>query len=455
MTVDPATLTRSAIAPDATRFVPTGSYRGSLDEFDYVEEEWFATGAVDGHHYATQLTVRRPRDPANFSGTLLVEPVHAASAAPMWIYTSLYEMRSGHGWAAVCSQKTVLEGFVRPTSPESYSSLEIWSDAAPAETGADSLALPRDPAGIQERIERMNRVNALSSAILAQVGAALSKPSSAGPFADTTVRNTILMGHSQTGWVVTNYVLNAHDTLRLSDGSPVYDGLFPSGAPSVQFGPRDVPLLQVLSEGDIADPHRGPMRVDRGYRRHDSDDPHDRYRLYELAGAGHMGTRYPPYNENQMWQIDPTGTAGNVPPDAAMNSLPHSELFAMGLDHLVQWVANGVIPPRAARIEIGADELFVKDECGNSRGGVRCTQMDVPTKRYVANPGTNDDGTPAFGVVGIEEPLSGEVLKELYSDHADYVKRFNLRLDELIAQGWLLPDDASEMRSEAESASVP
>jgi hypothetical protein len=454
MTVDPATLTRSTIVTDATRFVPTGSYRGSLDEFDYVEEEWFATGAVDGHRYSTQLTVRRPRDPAHFSGTVLVEPVHAASAAPMWIYTSLYEMRSGHGWAAVCSQKTVLEAFVRPTNPAGYSSLEIWSDAATEELGVDALALPRDPAGIQERIERMNRVNVLSSAILAQVGAALSMPSSAGPFAGTTVRNTILMGHSQTGWVVTNYVLNTHDTSRLSDGSPVYDGFFPSGAPSVQFGPRDVPLLQVLSEGDIADPHRGPMRVDRSYRRDDSDNPDDRYRLYELAGAGHMGTRYPPYSENQMWQIDPTGTAGNVAPDAVMNSLPHDELFAMGLDHLVQWLANGVVPPRASRIEIGADELFVKDEHGNSRGGVRCAQMDVPIKRYVANPGTNDDGTPAFGVVGIEEPLSGEVLKELYRDHADYVRRFNLRLDELIAEGWLLPDDASEMRSEAESASV-
>jgi hypothetical protein len=455
MTVDPATLTRAPSAADATRFVPTGSYRGSLDEFDYVEEEWFASGAVSGHPYTTQLTVRRPRDPAAFSGTLLVEPVHAASAAPMWIYTSLYQMRSGHGWVAACSQKTVLDGFVRPTNPDRYSSLQIWSDAEVAESGIGALALPRDPAGIQKRIEHMNSVNVLSSAILAQVGAALSKTPSAGPFADTTVRDIILMGHSQTGWVVTNYVLNAHDTLRLGDGSPVYDGYFPSGAPSVRFGPRDVPLLQVLSEGDIANPHRGPMRVDRSYRRDDSDNTDDRYRLYELAGAGHMGTRYPPYNENQTWQIDPTGTAGSVPLDAAMNSLPHSELFAMGLDHLVQWVSNGVIPPRAARIETGADELFVKDEYGNSRGGVRCPQMDVPTKRYVSNPGTNNDGTPAFGVVGIEEPLSREALKALYRDHADYVERFSLRLDELIAARWLLAADASEMRSEAESASVP
>jgi hypothetical protein len=168
-----------------------------------------------------------------------------------------------------------------------------------------------------------------------------------------------------------------------------------------------------------------------------------------------MGTRYPPYSENQTWQIDPTGTAGNVPADATMNSLPHDELFAMGLDHLVQWVANERVPPRAARIETGDDELFIKDEFGNSRGGVRCAQMDVPTKRYVANPGTNDDGTPAFGVVGIEEPLPIETLKELYHDHDEYVKRYKLRLNELITAGWMLEADADAMMAEAETASVP
>ena len=455
MTVDPAKLTLPLSAAEASRFVPTGSYRGNLDEFDYVEEEWFASGVVDGRRYTTQLTVRRPRDPANFSGTLLVEPVHAASAAPMWIYTSLYQMRSGHAWAAVCSQKTVLEGFVRPTNPDRYSELAIWSDAAASATESPPIALPRDPAGIQERIEQMNRINVLSSPILAQVGAAISVSSGPGPFADAAIGNAILMGHSQTGWVVTNYVLRAHDTQRLGDGSPVYSGYFPSGAPSVRFGPRDVPLLQVLSEGDIADPHRGPMRVDRSYRRDDSDDPGDRYRLYELSGAGHMGTRYPPYSENETWQIDPTGTAGSVPRDATMNSLPHGELFAMGLDHLVQWVVDGVAPPRSARIETGSDELFLKDDYGNSRGGVRCAQMDVPCKHYTPNPGTNDDGTPAFGVVGIEEPLPSATLKELYADHADYVKRFGHRLDELIGQGWLLPADADAMRFEAESALVP
>jgi hypothetical protein len=455
MSVEPAVITPAPATEGSPRFVPSGSYRGTPEDFGYLEEEWFAAGMVDGHPYRTQLTVRRPRDPARCSGTLLVEPVHAASAAPMWIYTSLYQMRSGHGWVAVCSQKTVLDTFVKPTNPDRYASLDIWSDVAPEEANVNPLALPRDPAGIRQRIEQMNRVNVLSPAILAQVGAALSAPSNDGSFSDAPVRDVLLMGHSQTGMVVTNYLLKAHDEQRYADGSPVFHGFFPSGAPSVQFGPRDVPLVQVVSEGDIAHPNQGPMRVDRGYRREDSDEPTDRYRLYELAGAGHMNTRFPPYSENATWQMDPTGTAGAVPPDALMNSLPHGEMFSAGLDHLVRWVAEGEVPPRAARIETGADGMFVKDQYGNSRGGVRCAQMDVPRNRYESNPGTNPDGTPAFGVVGIEVPLPSETLKGMYRDHKEYVERFARRVDELINEGWLLPADAAEMRDEAEEAPCP
>ncbi|MEX1009427.1 MAG: glycoside hydrolase family 15 protein [Acidimicrobiia bacterium] len=73
-----------------------------------------------------------------------------------------------------------------------------------------------------------------------------------------------------------------------------------------------------------------------------------------------------------------------------------------------------------------------------SRGGVRCAQVDVPRATYCPNP-RNADGTPAFGVVGSEEPLPKERLHAWYKDHSDYVHRFNRSLDELIAAGWLLP----------------
>ncbi|HLN16769.1 MAG TPA: alpha/beta hydrolase domain-containing protein [Acidimicrobiales bacterium] len=453
MTVEPATLSCPAAVDPPARFVPTGQFRGDVGQFDYVEEEWFATGEADGHQYATAMTVRRPRDRERFSGLVIVEPVHAASAAPIWIYTSSYQLRSGHGWAAVCSQKSVLDTFVKPANPDRYAALEIWSDAPSLEAeGLNPISVPREPAAFQARMEHMRKINVLSTPILAQVGAALAGP--AGPFAGFDVRQLILAGHSQTGGVVTDYILNAHDVVRLDNGSPVYQGFFPTGAPSVQFGPRDAPILQVLSDGDISNPNR-PGRQGRVYRREDSDDPGDGYRLYELAGVSHMGTRYPPYSDNAMWQNDPLGTAGSVPKGAPMNSLPHGELFSMALDHLAQWVSRGVVPPRADRIEVGPDGLFAKDEFGNSRGGVRCVQMDVPRLRYLPNPGVDESGAPAFGVVGIEEPLTEEQLKGLYRDHDDYVERFNHRLDELIAQGWFLVEDAAEMRAEAVNAAVP
>lgn len=452
MTVERATMWCPPATDASTRFVPTGHFRGSLEEYDYVEEEWFAAGGIDGHPYATTLTVRRPRDRARFSGIVIVEPVHAASAAPVWIYTSLYQMRSGHGWAAVCSQKSVLDMFVKRMNASRYRELGIWADTSISDAGVDQVRVPREPAAMQERLKQLRRVNVLSTPILAQAGAALSHDD--GPFGGLDVKALLLAGHSQTGGVVTEYVLHGHDLHRRADGSPVYGGFFPSGAPSVRFGPCDVPIVQVLSDGDISDPNR-TGREGRAYRRDDSDRRDDRYRLYELAGVGHMGTRYPPYSESSMWQNDPVGTAGQVPEDAVMNSLPHDELFSMGLDHLVRWVADGTSPPRAARIEVGPDGLLAKDEYGNSRGGVRCAQMDVPRLRYQSNPGVKADKTPAFGVVGIEEPLPAATLDRLYRDHADYVDRFGRRLEELVAQGWLLAEDADDMRAEAEKAAVP
>jgi hypothetical protein len=130
-------------------------------------------------------------------------------------------------------------------------------------------------------------------------------------------------------------------------------------------------------------------------------------------------------------------------------------MFSACLDHLIRWAVKGVVPPRAARIDTGEDGLFVKDDFGNSRGGVRCAQMNVPRNRYMPNPGMNPDGTPAFGVVGIEEPLPRETLKDMYRDHQDYVERFSRSVNDLINEGWLLPADADEMRAEADAAPVP
>jgi hypothetical protein len=40
-------------------------------------------------------------------------------------------------------------------------------------------------------------------------------------------------------------------------------------------------------------------------------------------------------------------------------------------------------------------------------------------------------------------------MRSLYGTPANYVRRFNARLDELIAQGWFLAEDATDSRAEA------
>ena len=454
MSVNPATFARPEGESDSPVFVPAGEYHPRPAGCDYVDAEWFAAGVDDAAHpYMTQVYVRLPRDPARFSGTVIVEPLHEARIAPIFLYSSPYVLRSGHGWACVASQKSALDAHVKPTDPSRYGPLDIGSDS-PRPTASRPSAARRDGGleGNDDFLGQLLRYNHASNAILAQVGAAVAMRQ--GPFDRLDVRYVLLVGHSQTGSLVTDFMLHAHESHRLADGSPIFDGYFPSGFPSLALGRLDVPVVQLLSDGDILNPHFAfrPGLEGRQYRRPDSDEPNDRYRLYELAGVPHMGTRYPPHNDADFWVQ--FGDTPGINPDSVMNSLPHNELFNMALDHLVQWVATGKSPPSAERIQVGPDGFFAKDRHGNTLGGVRCAQMDIPRATYhsLAPPPGGEYG---FGTVGIEIPFDRSKLSELYLDHDDYVRRFNLRLDELMAEGWFLPQDADDMHREASAANVP
>jgi hypothetical protein len=442
--VRPAKLERPASRKDPIPFLPAGEARTLPGDYDYVEEEWFASGTDDtGKSYMTQVVVRRPRDPNRFSGTLIVEPLHAARVAPIYMYSSRYILRSGHAWACIASQKSPLDDYVKKANPEHYASLHIEATTPPPAAAA-APAGTGDAARIAGLMSRMQYLNQASNAILAQVGAALRTQ---GPMAGYKLRHILLVGHSQTGLVSTTYIQQGHDKYRRAGGAPVYDGYLPTGFPGAAFAPRDVPLIQVVSDSDVSSNSSFLLRGQgRAYRRPDSDDARDRYRLYELAGMPHMGTRNPPNSDPKPWN---ERNPGVIKPDSVMNSLPHNEMFNMALNHLVLWVDKGVAPPRADRIELAADgNFFAKDENGNSRGGVRCVQMDVPRATSIPNP-KNPDGSLLFGTFGFEVPFDKAKMQKLYGTPAEYVTRFNRRLEELIQQGWFLGADATGMRDEA------
>jgi Alpha/beta hydrolase domain len=448
MTVTPATL-RQLPEDGSPVFSPYATDTPSLDADDYVQEEWIATGDEDGRPYATTVLVRRPRDIARFSGTVIAEPLHVHGIAPIWMYTAPYMLRSGHTWVEITAQKTTLDMHVKPSNPDRYGALHIEGPDT-----ADFDPNPRlgNPDTAELFWSELERRNGATNAILAQVGAALS--ASPGPFEGWGVATIILAGHSQTGSVTTYYIRDAHNALRRAGGAPIYDGYFPSGFPFDAFHDVDVPIVQVMSDGDVALPDFSfrPGYGGRTYRRADSDEPGDRYRLYELAGVPHMGTRTPPFNDVSLWEATFVDEP-DVTFEGRMNSLPHFELFNVGLHHLVEWVANGVVPPRAERIEAGADGYFAKDEHGNSKGGVRCVQLDVPHSTYRPNP-MKKDGTPSYLTVGFDEPFGQEKLRALYGDSSRYVDRFDRRLDELVSEGWFLAEDTDDLLREAQEVEI-
>src|SRR5205085_10172789 len=157
MPVTPATLARG---PEGPPHAPAGDYRGSLDQHGYLEEEWVATGEVDGQPYRTTVLVRRARDRARFSGVVIAEPLHAMGAVPIWMYTSRYILRSGHGWVMIGAQKTALDTHVKGFDTDRYADFEIPSPPAPVDPPRIEPGLPRDPAAMQAYMAEMRRVNA-------------------------------------------------------------------------------------------------------------------------------------------------------------------------------------------------------------------------------------------------------------------------------------------------------
>jgi hypothetical protein len=431
--------------PAGKAFVPTGEFLCRSADFGYVAEEWVAEGIDhDGLAYRTQVFIRRPRDPARFSGTVIAEPLHASAIGAVYMYCAPYIVREGHGWACIASQKSAMEEHVKGGDPVRYAALEIGSTFD--QPGFSStLAGGSQAEDIKGFMTALAGFNSASSAILAQVGAALRAPS--GPFGK--VGNMFLVGHSQTGWVSTEYIAKAHAACRREGGAPIYDGFLPTGMPRAPFGPRDVPLIQVMSDGDVQDAGErllDPANPGRHYRRPDSDEANDRFRLYELAGVPHLGTRHPPHNSTALSAPRQNGL---VKLTDTMNSLPHNELFNMALDHLVKWAGSGLVPPPADRIETTGDgRYFRHDEHGNSRGGVRCVQLDVPRATYRAVP-VDDSGVPHWATVGTEIAFDADRMRALYGTPQAYRERFNRRLDELIAERWFLAEDAAGMREEA------
>jgi hypothetical protein len=426
--------TVTIIGPIAVTAESGDAYRGSNEQpvagpglpppmlapFNYVQEEYFVAGTVGGKPYSTNLLVRKPKDPAKFSGLVGVETIHAAGAIPFWGSGREVWMPGGHAWVAVASQRVALEMQVKKFNPKRYAQLQLPdvppAPGAPPQTGLSASA--------QDMV---------SQQIMTQIGQMLKSNRKDGPLAGMTVKYLLMGGSSQTGGTTLRYIQQSHASARMPDGKPVYDGYLPMEA--FASGPitgGDAAVIHAVGEGDFGLFRSFPGAPAIAPARDDSDAANDRYREYQFPGASHVPTRGAT-----------TGGDGALVP----SQFPSAPLYKGAMLNLINWVTKGVAPPKSPRLELANGEI-VRDEFGNARGGVRNPYVDVPTVRFIASPPVPAGGDRSRAMMGLQEPFPAEKLRRLYKSRENYLQQFNRGIDRMVKGRWITAEDGARLKQE-------
>ena len=123
------------------------------------------------------------------------------------------------------------------------------------------------------------------------------------------------------------------------------------------------------------------------------------------------------------------------------SDIPLSHLARAALGNLDLWVTQGVPAPRAQRLRTDRDPF------GSALGGVRMAQVDVPLARYaVAGEDAPKECRAGKGpFLNIRRlPLDRARLVAAYGDARTFQARFEARVQQLVKERWLLPEDASK-----------
>lgn len=380
-----------------------------VEDFPYVTEEYFVSGTANDAPYTTRIIVRRPRDVKSFSGTVVSEALHAGGRSLIFEWSRQSILSRHHLFVEIVHSAANIN-LLKTFNAERYASLNI----------------------------AMGQTNE----VIAQVGRLIK--SKTGPFAAYDVKRTTLMGTSASSATVRTY-LAAHAALRMPDGKPIFDGfLLTSTLGNTPLPVVDVPIVQMPTQTEVATYAQQGI----AYRRPDSDEPANRYRLYEVAGMPHNNSR-----ENPGFLNDPC----TLP----VTDFPAGAFTALGLNHLIEWIANGKTPPHAPPIAVDQDSAndgspLALDEFGNAKGGIRNVWVDVPiATNSVLGKGKTPQQDRLCQLAGTKVPLPADTLKKLYRDKNDYVSKVDKRLKQLIDEGWFLAEYADMVRADARAVTLP
>lgn len=458
----------------------------------FVEEEFFLSGTANVYDwpapgvltvktanapYTTRILVRRPSDPAMFSGNVIVELMHTPNAQDfslMWGWAHKYFLDHRDAYVALTVMPVAAQA-LKVFDPVRYASISFANPAPGACPGGGAGA--GDPS-----LEEGLRWDMIS-----QLGALLKSNVAGRPLA--TLRVDRLYMTTQDA-VLQAYINAIHPHARLANGQFVYDGYVVKGGfrsarinrcadqpentdPKNRMTNVGVPVIQLQMEGDLPNAVAG--------RRPDSDEPADRYRLWEVAGTAHFDSAgyrggFPNYTDMARGGL--TMPVRPLAPEMSGMTFPNAFLepsvaqctppvtteqpvlafvFHSAFASLDQWVRRGIAPPRAARLEmtgVGTPQAaVVKDEFGNAKGGMRTPLVDVPAATYHAF----HENSPArlCRQFGWEEPFTWSRLEQVHGSYEAYASKLTAAIDKAVKERWLLERDGQRLKAEMLSGPTP
>ncbi len=435
-----------------------GAATGTEVPDGYVEQEFVATGtatdyvaqgelAADGNwtlapdtsaEYRTRVLVRRPADPADSSGTVVLEWLNVSGgldANPD--YASLEDeiVRQGHTWVGVSAQLIGVEGGPVLVAPPGVEDI----------VGKGLVALDPDRYATLE-----HPGDGYSFDIFTQVARAVREGGDAVGGVEPEV--VLAAGESQSAIALTSYYNGVQPLTEAFDGFLVHSRAFaalPLVAPgeyadlagAVTSTPEAVlvrsdlaaPVLELQAEGDVV----GVLNSVAA-RQPDTDN----FRLWEVAGTAHADATL----------LGPV--ADSLDCGVAINDGPMHVVAKAALRALDVWVRTGEAPPEAEWLEVtdGPTPVVTRDADGIAVGGIRTPPVDVPVDALSGEPGPSDDLMCLL--MGSTTPLPEERIAVLYTDPEDYLAVFDGASEAAVEDGFVLEDDLDALTAFAQPERV-
>jgi len=439
-----------------------GVYMGEAIKLDlarvgYVQHEYEETGTATSYKSAGALTrdgrwgfepdttapfrsrvvVRAPKNPAAFSGTVVVEWLNVSGgvdADPEW--TSLHEelVRAGDVWVGVSAQRIGVEG--GPVT------VKVTGVAGAQDQGKGLKVI--DPARYGTLV---HPGDGYSYDIYTQAARALR--SGAG-LRGLKPKRLIAAGESQSAFALVSYFNGVQPLTHTFDGFfvhsrgaaglPLVTGTIGADiagsvgrAPTIFRTDQDTPILDIQTETDVAS-------ILNSYAARQPDSK--LFRLWEVAGTAHADRHLVGDNANAI-------DCGVPINNGAMHIVAKAALRA-----LTTWLTAGKAPVTAPRIDVapGATPTVERNADGLALGGIRTPPVDVPVAAVSGVPGPNP--STICLLLGSTKPFAADRLAQLYPSRAKYLQRYKAAVDATIKAGFALPEDRAALLAFAEPSRV-